>query len=213
VAFWFGDAFCSARGVRTIAAIPALALLAGCAAGLLWPSLPGSLEQSVLVAAVTGGVCAWWLARRSLLAASVAVAFFSGGSLLAERAWQDAWRPSLRVAYEELARPPGNNVGNVNNVDARPGTEESVTAAIVGVLRADASPTPVGASLSIDVQEIAAPFARAATGGVLLTVVGDRARDLVVISNNVVHSGLLGKHGRYHTFHSIREGAPSDASS
>jgi hypothetical protein len=36
---------------------------------------------------------------------------------------------------------------------------------------------------------------------------------LVVISNDVVHSGLLGKNGRYHTFHSVREGAPSEASS
>ena len=29
---------------------------------------------------------------------------------------------------------------------------------------------------------------------------------LAVISNDVVHSGLLGKNGRYHTFHSVREG-------
>jgi hypothetical protein len=36
---------------------------------------------------------------------------------------------------------------------------------------------------------------------------------LGVISNDVVHSGLLGKNGRYHTFRSIREGAPSEASS
>jgi len=33
-----------------------------------------------------------------------------------------------------------------------------------------------------------------------------------VISNDVVHSGLLGKNGRYHTFRSILE-APSEASS
>ena len=36
---------------------------------------------------------------------------------------------------------------------------------------------------------------------------------LVVISNQVVHSGLLGKNGRYHTFHSLREEAPSEAPS
>jgi len=36
---------------------------------------------------------------------------------------------------------------------------------------------------------------------------------LAVISNEVVHSGLLGKNGRYHTFRSIREEAPSEASS
>jgi len=36
---------------------------------------------------------------------------------------------------------------------------------------------------------------------------------LGVISNDVVHSGLLGKNGRYHTFRSFREEAPSEASS
>ena len=50
---------------------------------------------------------------------------------------------------------------------------------IAGVLRADASPTAVGASLSIDVREIATPRPRAVSGGVLLTVVGDVARDHV----------------------------------
>jgi hypothetical protein len=34
-----------------------------------------------------------------------------------------------------------------------------------------------------------------------------------VISNEVVHSGFLGKNGRYHTFRSIREETPSEASS
>jgi competence protein ComEC len=163
--------------VPTVAAIPALALLAGCAAGLLWPDLPGSLERAVLVIAVAGGLCAWWRARPALLAAAVAAAFFSGGSLLAERAWQDAWRPSLRVAFEELTRPPGKNVENVEN--ARPGTEESAVVEIVGVLRADASPTPVGASLSIDVQQIDMLAPRPVSGGVLLTVVGDVARERV----------------------------------
>jgi hypothetical protein len=38
-------------------------------------------------------------------------------------------------------------------------------------------------------------------------------RQLAVISNDVVHSGLLGKNGRYHTFHAIREGAPSEGPS
>ena len=36
---------------------------------------------------------------------------------------------------------------------------------------------------------------------------------LVVISNEVVHSGFLGKNGRYHTFRSVREESPSEASS
>jgi hypothetical protein len=36
---------------------------------------------------------------------------------------------------------------------------------------------------------------------------------LVVVSNYVVHSESLGKNGRYHTFRSIREEAPSEAPS
>jgi len=36
---------------------------------------------------------------------------------------------------------------------------------------------------------------------------------LGVISNEVVHSGFLGKNGRYHTFRSVREETPSEASS
>jgi len=38
-------------------------------------------------------------------------------------------------------------------------------------------------------------------------------RGLDVISNQVVHSGLLGKNGRYHTPRSVQEEAPSEASS
>ena len=92
----------------TVAAIPALALLAGCAAGLLWSNLPAALEQSILVAAAIVALYAWRKSRPTVLAAAVAVAFFSGGSLLAARAWQDAWRPSLRVAFEELTRAGDN---------------------------------------------------------------------------------------------------------
>ena len=43
-----------------------------------------------------------------------------------------------------------------------------------------------------------------------------RTRDrlpLGVVSNNVVHSGFLGKNGRYHTFRSIREETPSETPS
>ena len=39
------------------------------------------------------------------------------------------------------------------------------------------------------------------------------ASRLAVISNDVVHSGLLEKNGRHHTFCSVREEAPNEASS
>ena len=149
----------------TVAAIPALALLAGCAAGLLWPGLPGPLEVAILVISAAGALLAWRRARPILLAAAVAAAFVSGGALLAARAWQEAWRPSLRVVFEELAH------------SEHLGSDETATTTIAGVLRADASPTSVGASLSMDVREIETPAPRAVSGGVLLTVVGDIARE------------------------------------
>ena len=49
--------------------------------------------------------------------------------------------------------------------------------------------------------------------GVYAHLAEPRHRALVVISNDVVHSGLLGKNGRYHTFRSVREEAPSEAPS
>src|SRR5258706_8638815 len=95
-----------------VAAVPAIGLLAGAAVGLLLPSLPSFpaflpylpyLPAFLLFALLP---CWWfWRAGRSrLFTGAVIAAFFVGGSLLSADAWQRAWRPPLRIAFEQLAR-------------------------------------------------------------------------------------------------------------
>src|SRR4051794_13117987 len=90
-----------------VAAIPATGLLAGAAAGLLLPFVPFlSAIPTFLLLTCCACVALWaWRTRRTrMLAASVAAGFFVGGAMLAADAWQRAWRPTLRIAFEELAR-------------------------------------------------------------------------------------------------------------
>ena len=65
----------------------------------------------------------------------------------------------------------------------------------------------------IDVTRFPDPSYRVAFGDFIRLKFQSIPFDLVVISNEVVHSGFLGKNGRYHTFRSIREEAPSEAPS
>src|SRR5206468_7896003 len=130
------------------------------------------------------------------LAASVVAAFLSGGALLAANAWREAWRPSLRVVFEELAR--AERAQAVADHRVMPEDDEAF-ATVEGVLRADGELTPSGGSLSIAVDTICSvtllgsrPFALvsrsptsgsrsccAVTGGLLATVVGSLASDRI----------------------------------
>ena len=90
---------------------------------------------------------------------TVAAAFGAGGALLAADAWQTAWRPTLRVAFEELAH------------------DDEAFTTLTGVLRADASRTGSGVSLSVAVDAISRPGLPdlpmwPVRGGLLVTVVG-----------------------------------------
>ena len=76
------------------------------------------------------------------------LAFFVGGVLLAADAWHRAWRPSLRIAFEELARAGRAEAAAEARVQPE---EDSVFAIVTGTLRADATLSESGASLSIDV--------------------------------------------------------------
>ncbi len=120
--------------MRHVAAIPAIGLLAGSAAGLLFP-------QSSIVAGVAlaiGAIAAAWAFRANrsaVLAAAVAVGFAGGGALLSVDAWREAWRPPLRIAFEEIA-------------EDQDGTAFAI---VTGVLRSDAVQRPSGVSLSLDV--------------------------------------------------------------
>ena len=156
-----------------VAAIPAIGLLVGSASGLIFENhsaitLPALLGCAALV------VWAWYANRPAVLASAVAVAFAGGGAQLSTDAWRDAWRPPLRLAFEEIAE----------------GDDGTAFAVVTGILRADAVQRPSGVSLSIDVVSIGEPGRPAlhdrrldllgpaqSGGGLLLTVAGELARD------------------------------------
>jgi competence protein ComEC len=168
--------------VRVVAAIPATALLAGSAAGLLVPEIAGAPGLTCLIVMAVAAGWARRAANAAIFAATVAAGFALGGALLSADAWREAWRPTLRLAFEELARQ--------ERLDAereryRLPLDDQAFATVTGVLRADAAPTPTGVSLSIDVDSIAAvrrtdpssPASRSmhVSGGILVTVVGSLA--------------------------------------
>jgi hypothetical protein len=68
--------------MRTIAAIPAAALLAGAAFGLSVREPHFALAYVLVSARVAGAIFAWMLRRRWLLVASVSLGFFTGGWIL-----------------------------------------------------------------------------------------------------------------------------------
>jgi competence protein ComEC len=174
--------------MRTIAAIPAGALLAGSACGLLFADPPFVLGYVLLSASGAGATFAWALRLKFLFALLIALGFFAGGVLLSSTDWQRAWRPSLRLTFEELARHERETAGR------RLPEDDSAFAVLHGVLRSDAAATDTGVSLSVMVDSIEhsressvirlqsrlatddwRPATEAARGGVLVTVVGSIA--------------------------------------
>ena len=164
--------------MRTVAAIPALGLLAGSLAGFLLPEIIQPLASTLLICGAAAALWAWRISSARAVAMTVAAAFAAGGALLAADAWQKAWRPTLRVAFEELAR--GERAQAVLERRVRPEDDEAF-ATITGVLRADASRTESGVSLSVAVdgiesgqegQEGRDRQVRPVRGGLLVTVVG-----------------------------------------
>ena len=115
--------------MRAVAAIPAIGLLVGSACGLIFPD-NSPLTTSTLLACTAIAVIAWWTNRPRVLAGAVAIAFACGGALLSADAWRDAWRPPLRLAFEQL-------VG---------GDDGTTFAVVTGILRADAVQRPSGVS-------------------------------------------------------------------
>jgi competence protein ComEC len=122
-----------------VAAIPAAGLLAGSAGGLLFPDSSHAAALAIILGAFAG-VWALRSNRPALLAGVVALAFGGGGALLSADAWRDAWRPPLRIAFEEMG-----------------GDDGTAFAVVTGVLRADAVQRESGVSLSLDVVSIGGP--------------------------------------------------------
>ena len=137
--------------MRTVAAIPAISLLAGAAVGFLLPDIIQPLASTLLVGGAIGALCAWWISNSKVVALAVAAAFAGGGALLAADAWQEAWRPTLRVVFEEMARAERARAALAHRVLPE---DDEAFATIEGVLRADASRTESGVSLSVAVEGI-----------------------------------------------------------
>ena len=88
--------------VYAAVAIPAAGLIAGSVLGLLLPALPTAVVVATLVGSAAAALGAWRASRARALAGAVAVGFMVGGFVLSADAWRAAWRPSLRIAFEEL---------------------------------------------------------------------------------------------------------------
>jgi competence protein ComEC len=163
--------------MRVVAAIPAVALIAGSALGLFVPDIPTFIPLVTLVAACVTAVVAWRRPSTSLGAGALIVAvvagFAAGGELLAADAWRKARTSTLRQAFDEAAAIERANAAAEHRFIP---LDPSAFAIVDGVLRADASPTANGVSLSLDVARIA-PFAepgvtREVSGGAVVTVAG-----------------------------------------
>jgi hypothetical protein len=135
--------------MRTIAAIPASALLAGAASGLLLSNPPYVLASAFVAASVAAALVAYALRRPLILAVAVISGFLSGGALLSSVAWQRAWRPSLHLAFERLARAER---AQAEREGRRLPDDDEAFAIVEGVLRADASASDGGVSLSVAVE-------------------------------------------------------------
>ena len=90
--------------MRVVAAIPAIGVLAGSAIGLLALDIPPVPGIALLIALAVRAALWRRVATPRVFAATVACAFFVGGAMLSAAAWRAAWRPTLRTAFEELAR-------------------------------------------------------------------------------------------------------------
>jgi competence protein ComEC len=170
--------------VRTVAAVPAIGLLVGAAVGLLFSAPPFVLAYVLISTSVAGSMWAWTRRRPLWLAVAVGLGFFAGGMLLSAVEWQRAWRPSLRVVFEQLARERRAQAA----LEGRWVPEDDEAFALVeGVLRADAASSAGGVSLSVAVSGLVGQVGRVgregkeregfsrASGGILVTVVGSLA--------------------------------------
>jgi competence protein ComEC len=159
--------------VRTVAAIPALGLLAGAVAGFLLPEVIQPFAATLLICGAGAALWAWSLSNALAVSLLVTAAFAAGGALLSADAWRQAWRPTLRVAFEQLAA----NERSHAVFEGRTVPEDDEAFAIVeGVFRADGALTESGVSLNVAIDAIGNPESQAAdvrvAGGLLVTVIG-----------------------------------------
>jgi competence protein ComEC len=167
-----------------VAAIPATCLLVGSALGVLVPELSFRVGIALLIAAGAAALGAWRAASTAVIVIAVGAGFLIGGLMLSAAAWHDAWRPSLRMAFEQLAR---RERAQAAQAARRLPEDDEAFAIVAGTLRADAAVTPTGTFLSLDVDSIQWPpasWARSpyprdspASGGIQAIVGGSLAAE------------------------------------
>jgi competence protein ComEC len=156
--------------VRAAAALPAVVLSAGAAAGFLVPDISVPALAILMVAASALAVCAFTRADAGPLVAAVTAGFAAGGALLGHHAWREAWQPPLRTVFEERVR---SDRATKRHPVSPALLDQSAFLVLTGVLRADAVVRPSGVSLSVEVVTVDGPATAARVrGGVLLTVGG-----------------------------------------
>ncbi len=167
-------------------AVPVLGLVAGAACGVWRPDLPAIVPIAVALASLLLARHARQVRSRALLAAAVFGVAAAGGDRHAVRAWRQAWRPSLRVAFDAIAHD-----ARVEATRAQRTMPEESSAPVVlsGTLTADAAPTTSGTvSLAVDVEWIgrigsgppgSTPDVNPVRGGVLLSVLGALGPDRI----------------------------------
>jgi competence protein ComEC len=99
-----------------------------------------------------------------------------GAAVLSAAAWRDAWRPPLRLAFEDLARQERAQAARAGR---RLPEDDEAFAVVSGTLRADAAVTETGVSIGLDVDSIIVPsngrLTLPVSGGVQATVAGTLA--------------------------------------
>src|SRR6188768_4171493 len=170
--------------MRVIAAVPAVGLLAGCALGLAVPDRSLIPPLTILALAASVAFAASAAARPHFVVIAVGVAFCAGGAAVSTLAWQRAWRSSLRVAFESIAREQRAEAARRGG---RVPEEGGASVVLEGRLTADASPSSSGAtSIGLDAEWVGRdagehgtgdPAANPVRGRVLLTVMGTLAAE------------------------------------
>ena len=148
---------CSRRRVRTPAALPVLAIVAGTALGLAAGLPPAFVAAASIVLAWAAALVCYLAGSPRFFVVFVSLSFAVSGGVVGAAADRRALQPSL---IREC--PPGARSGPLG---------------IEGRLRADAAPTIGGTSLDLEVLALdAGPQRKTTAGGVRLSVSGDLAR-------------------------------------
>jgi competence protein ComEC len=176
--------------MRVIAAVPALAILAGSAAGLIFSAPPFAAGYFLLSIGLALSLIAYRFQVLFLFTTAMTIGFFGGAVLLSSGAWQRAWQPPLRIAFEGLAAR--QRAARLSEGVRLP-EDDSAFAIVEGTLRSDAADGEAGVSLNVLVDGIGEPDrwressrdasgeagVRRAEGGILASIVGSLGGDRV----------------------------------